>query len=76
MAIEESINNLEKRKEKLYEVTKVQSKEIKITELEALSHQNDFFLIEYIKECIFSYQLNFKRLSQFEPPTFGRTCPV
>ena len=43
MAIEESINNLEKRKEKLYEVTKIQSKEIKITELEALSHQNDFW---------------------------------
>lgn len=43
MAIEESIKNLEKRKEKLYEVTKIKSKEIKITELEALSHQNDFW---------------------------------
>ena len=43
MAIEESINNLEKRKEKLYEVTKIKSKEIKITELEAISHQHDFW---------------------------------
>lgn len=43
MAIEENINNLEKRKEKLYEVTKIQSKKIKINELEALSHQNDFW---------------------------------